>query len=85
MDKLNELLTVIVAADKRQIANTEFHLDCGYNLKYKEKLAIYERVKLWATQHRLEVDGAFSNRAYTFTFKGLVLRKNKSSVFVYFD
>lgn len=85
MDNLNELLTVIVDADKRQIANTEFHLGCGSNLKYGEKLAIYERVKLWATQHRLEVDGAFSNRAYTFTFKGIVLRKNKSSVFVYFD
>lgn len=85
MDKLNELLAVINNADKRQIANTEFHLGCGETLKYGKKVTIYGRIRRWAIQNGLEVDGAFSNRAYTFTFKGIVLRKNKSSVFVYFD
>lgn len=85
MDKLNELLAVINNADKRQIANTEFHLGCGETLKYGEKVATYGRISRWATQHGLEVDGAFPNRDDTFTFKGIVLRKNKSSVFVYFD
>lgn len=85
MDKLNELLVVINNADKRQIANTEFHLGYGETLKYGKKVSLYARVRRWATQHGLEVDGAFSNRAYTSTFHGIVLRKNKGSVYVYFD